>query len=116
MPEEMTQTSTELIEYNGEEFLKRFQELVLLGFRLTSVPMSFPVGIFQVQMEAYRRPNRRRSNDGIPESGPYTEAQMKQMGLEELRRRTRTEYGLTDKSLHGLMKKVLKYQGVKNDC
>lgn len=113
MMEEMTQTSTELIEYNGEEFLKKFQELVLLGFRLASVPMSFPMGIFQVQMEAYRRPNRRRSVDGIPDTGPYTEAQMKQMGLEELRKRTREEYGLTDKSLHGLMKKVLKYQGVQ---
>jgi hypothetical protein len=113
MTEEMTQTYTDLIEYNAEDFLKKFQELVLLGFRLTSVPMSFPIGIFQVQMEAYRRPNRRRSSEGIPDVGPYTEAHMKQMGLEELRRRTREEYGLTDKSLHGLMKKVLKYQGVQ---
>jgi hypothetical protein len=113
MTEEMIQTYTELIEYNAEDFLKKFQELVLLGFRLSSVPMSFPVGIFQVQMEAYRRPNRRRSYDGIPDTGPYTESQMKQMGLEELRRRTREEYGLTDKSLQGLMKKVLKHQGVQ---
>ena len=107
--------TTDITAYTAEEFLKKFQYLVILGFRLSNIPWSFPMGVFQVEMEAYRPPVRRVSTDGIPDTGPYTEAQMKQMGLEELRRRVREEYNLTDRRLDSLMRKVLKYQK-ENKC
>lgn len=107
--------TTEITAYTAEEFLKKFQDLVLLGFRVSNIPWSFPMGVFQIEMEAYRPPSRNTSTEGVPPTGPYTVAQMKQMGLVELRRRVREEYNITDRRLDSLIRKVVKHQEV-NKC
>lgn len=97
------------IGYTAEEFLTKFQGMVLQGFRLVHIPLSFPMGVFEVEMAMNRNP-RRKDASSAPSKGPYTVDQMVKMGLRETRNRVKAEYGITARDLRSIIRKVINHQ------
>jgi hypothetical protein len=102
-----------ILEYNVHAFIAEVEAMARQGFVTSMVFPSYPVGEYGVVM---KRANHRvidrlgAISAGTPEQGPYTKLQMQAMGFVELKKRATREYGIGDRGLNALIRKVLKHQ------